>query len=659
MSVETFLREAVMILVASVAVVLLSRRLRVPTIVGLLATGIVIGPSGLRLVAEVEQVEVFAEIGVIFLLFSIGLELSLARLREVGRAFLLGGSLQTGATIAATAALALALGSSLPRAIFFGFVAALSSTAIVLKLLAERHETESPQGRISLAILLFQDVLIVPMLVMTPVLAGQVDASLATVALRFAAALALVGLVFVLARRLMPWLLDHVVRTRSRELLVLGGLAVCLGLALLTAHVGLSLGLGAFVAGILLSESDYTHQVVADVTPFRDVFTSVFFVSVGMLLDVPFAVAHAPALAGLALGILGGKALLTGATVRVLGFPPRTAILVGLALAQIGEFSFVLTEVGRATGLVDDATYQHVLGAAILTMLLTPSLVGAAPGLAARWNGRRGPTHDAGTTPHEARLTPGHVIVVGYGLAGRSLARVLRSVELPYSVIELNGDVVKRARREGEPILFGDATRRDVLEAAGLSRAAAVVFVVSDLDAVRRSIALVRALAPRAHVVVRTRQQAHIEELTAAGADEVIAEELETAIEILTRVLRHLRIPRNVILAETRLLRGEEYRVLRFAARDPDVGRTLMQLLEAGTTDVFQLLPGSPHAGRTILDLDLRRRTGATLIAVVRGDVPHTSPPPDLVLHEGDLLVLVGSHAQIEAAFTLMESGEG
>lgn len=651
------LRESVTILAAAIAVLLLSNRLRVPSIVGFLLTGVLIGPSGLGLVPDTERVEMFAEIGVVFLLFSIGLEFSLERLKQIRRFFFLGGAVQALVTLGLIALLALPVGFPLPEAVFHGFLVTLSSTAIVLKLYADRRELDAPQGKILIGILLFQDFLIVPMIVLTPVLAGTVAASAASIVLRFAGSLALVGLVFVVARYLMPRLLHLMVRTRIREVLVLGALAVCLGMALLTDALEFSLALGAFIAGIIISESEYSHQVVAEVTPFRDVFNSLFFISIGMLLEVPFALAHPLPVLGLAGAILGVKTLAGGTAAALLGFPRRIVAIVALALAQVGEFSFVLLQVGQSQGLLDRSLYQTFIAASILTMLATPPLVAAAPRLGealGRWGRLAGAVQGQPEAAGETKGTRRHVIIVGFGVNGRNLARVLRAAHIPYRVLELDGEMVRRGLAEKEPILFGDATRREILEHAGIEEADVVVFAISDLEAVRRAIRLARALNPKVRIIVRTRQVDEVEELHRHGADEVIAQEFETSIEIFTRVLEHYHIPRNVIRAETRALRGEGYKMM----RSPSVTQlpeSFLDLLAAGTTEVFRLDEGSPAVGATISGLDLRRRTGVTVIAVVRNEASHPNPHPDLRLEAGDHLVLVGSHAAMEQAFELLE----
>jgi len=328
----------------------------------------------------------------------------------------------------------------------------------------------------------------------------------------------------------------------------------------------------------------------------------------------------------------------------------------------VGEFSFVLMEVGREHGLLAGERYQLLLAAAVLTMIATPLLMGAAPRLAGAWERRwppgvTAPLATAGSGEERKSLSD-HVLIVGFGVGGRLLARVLREGGIRYLVLELNAATVRQARRDGHPILYGDASRREVLRAAGIERARVVVLVVSDPAAVRRSVPLARELNPGVRIVVRTRRVDEIEELRRLGADEAVAEEFETAIEVFTLVLQNYHVPRNVVRAQSRVLRGEGYRTLRAPALGRGVSESVLGALEAGTTDVFRVEPASPAAGRTLRELDLRRETGATVLAVVRGERPISNPAPDTALDAGDDLVLVGSHAEIDRAFDLLGGRE-
>jgi monovalent cation:H+ antiporter-2, CPA2 family len=326
---------------------------------------------------------------------------------------------------------------------------------------------------------------------------------------------------------------------------------------------------------------------------------------------------------------------------------------VALGLAQIGELSFVLLEVGREQGLIAAPLYQQLIGVAVLTMAAAPAQVAAAGWFSRWWERRRG--GDGGEPPGDEAEPRGHVVIVGLGPVGQTLARVLRASGVPYTAIDLNGETVQRARAAGEPVVYGDASRREVLLAAGADRAQVVVFVLSGIDALRASLPLARSVSPAAELIVRAPREAQVDELREAGADTVVAEEFETSIEILTRVLRFYHVPRNVILAETKLLRGGEYRMMREPSTGFATPATLLRVLAAGTTDLFQVVEGSPLAGSTLAEVDLRRRTGATVLAVVREGEAITNPGPELRFAAGDVLVLVGSHADVEQAFTVLE----
>ena len=647
-----YLFDLVVLFGASTLVIALSHRLRVPPLVGYLLTGMLVGPHGLALIDETEHVEVFAEFGVVFLLFIIGLELSVERIKSLSQVILRGGPMQTGMTIAMVAAISMLAGVDILHSFYYGFLVALSSTAIVLKLYSDRREIEAPQGRISMGILLFQDFMIVPMLLLIPFLAGTATGSPSDVLVKFGSGLAVISVVFVCAWWMVPWLLHKLARTRIRELLVIGSLFLCLGAALLTEHFGFSAALGAFVAGILISRSPYHHQVVAETMPFRDVFNSIFFISVGMLLQLRF-VAEFPLLIGVvALGLLVLKAVIVFVTVYLMKYPMRTAIITALGLAQIGEFSFVLIRAGYAQGLINEQAYQTVIAASVMTMILTPLLFVLAPRIAARIIRK----HDVSLDKSEAKgVLKNHVIVVGFGLNGKHLVRVLRSTHTSYLVLDLDPLRVQKAKAAGESVMFGDASRRDILEAAGIEQAQLVVFAITDPKAVRTGIALARKLNPRIYQIVRTRQLTEIEDLQECGADEVIAEEFETSIEIVTRVLARLHVPGNIVRTESRLLRAGGYSMLREPKRMKGISTTVAKALEKGLTESYILTEEHEAVGKTIEELDLRRLTGTTIIAVVRGDQPVVSPPPDIKLNRGDILVLVGSHEAIESAFDLLD----
>lgn len=649
----TLLGQFVVLLAVAVAVTFVSHRLRVPPVVGFLITGVLIGPSALGLIGDPEQVEILAEIGVVALLFTTGLEFSLARLRLLRRPFLVGGSLQSLGTIAVVSAISLLNGVPPERALFFGFVITLSSTAIVLKLLTDWRQIDSPHGRISVGILIFQDFLVVPMIVLTPLLAGRGRASIPTVVLRFGAGLVVLAVAVLAARFLIPKLLAALARTRVREIFILGSLFLVLGMALLTNTLGFSTALGAFLAGILLAESEYSHQIFADVVPFRDLFSSVFFISIGMLLDFHVVMDEPLRILLLAGGIIVLKAAIVGAIVLAMRFPLRTALIAAFTLAQIGEFSFVLLTLDGAVDLIGRTAFQSFIGASVVTMMLTPLLISFAPGLSSKIE-RFAPVPSEGEAPGPEN----HVVVVGYGVNGRNLAGVLREVGIPHLVIELDGQRAELARADGSRALYGDAGRPEILELAGVRRASVAVFGFADAAAVERGIRFARSMNRTLHIIVRTRLVSEIEALYGAGADEVVAEEFETSIEIFTRVLQRLHVPRNVIEAETRVLRGDSYEIFRAPHAGKRISESVLDLLTAGATEIFLVRENGSLPGRTLIELGLREKTGTSVIAVARGQQAFPSPDPSFVLQAGDQMILIGGHAQIEEAFRFLEELE-
>ena len=656
--------DLLIILLVSVPVAFLCLRLNLPLLVGLMLTGIAIGPSGFGLIKEISAIEVLAEIGVMLLLFTIGLEFSIKRLSEMKRLVLIGGGLQIIITTAATAGAAMLFGRSISQSIFFGFLVALSSTAIVLKSYVDRNETDAPHGRAGIAILLFQDISIVFMLLAVPMLGGEDIVTFTSIVINLGSSLVALAVLVLAAWFLLPKFLKQVVHLRSPEAFILTVVLFCLGMSWVTSHFGLSLALGAFIAGMVLADSDYNHQVTSEVLPFRDVFNSLFFVSIGMLLSVTALLGNIGTVAILVLGLILGKALIVWSIVRMLGYPQRIATMTGLGLAQIGEFSFVLAKSGQSANLLPETDYQTFLAASIMSMIATPFLISAAPriGFFVQSLLKDGTVADVENTEEDIHLTSSgglqqHVIIVGYGLNGRNLARVLRAVGVPYVILELNADVVRRAKGKGEKINFGDATRREVLLHAGIERAWSLVLAMSDPAAARRTVDVAHRLNPDLHIIVRTRYVSEITELFELGANEVIPEEFETSIEIFSRVLHRYGIPRTTIEQQIARIREQGYEMLRSAAVPPSISVATLDLA-AASTESITLDDTSPVVGRNLGELNLRGESGATVIAVVRNGETKISPGANYELKVGDTVVLLGSAKKLGRAIDIMKPQE-
>jgi CPA2 family monovalent cation:H+ antiporter-2 len=649
----TILRELIILLAVSLPITFLFHKMKLPALVGFLITGVLIGPHGSAFITETSVVERLAEIGVVLLLFTVGLEFSLADIMRSGRQLLLGGGLQLLLTIGAVAAIAFAFRYPIQQDIFFGFLASLSSTAVVLKMYTDRAELDTAHGRLSTGILLFQDMAVVPLMLLLPVL-GQAGSASGITPLSVLASLgkAIIGLVavFLTARKVVPYLLHHVIRLRNREIFFLLVVLLCLGTAWITFSFGLSLALGAFLAGLIISESEYSHHIVSDILPFRDYFSSIFFISVGMLLQVRYLVDHFPMLMGLTTSLALIKTALVVVTALLLGYPLRSALLAGLALAQVGEFSFLLAKQGEPFGLISGDVFQAFINTSILTLVATPFIMQIAPWFADRL---RILAPEAPDQPSICALT-GHTIIAGYGLNGRNLARTLKATHIPYTVLEVNVDTIRKARDEGEPIIYGDITREDVLVRAGAPCARVIVFAISDFAATRLAIRHIRRLNPSVFVLVRTRYAAEVDELLKLGADQVIAEEFETSIEIFSRVLHQYHIPGNIIANQINLVRFGGYQMLRGVSLDQEKISRIAALFAAATVDNIQIQPEHPARDRTLQELDIRRTTGATVIAIVRNAEAVTNPGPFFRLATDDILVLLGSHQELDKAADLL-----
>lgn len=654
--------DLLIIFLVSVPVAYICLRLKLPLLIGLMLTGIAIGPSGFGLIREIAAVEVLAEIGVMLLLFTIGLEFSIKRLGEMKRLVLIGGGLQIIVTTAATAGAAMLFGRSPSQSIFFGFLVALSSTAIVLKSFVDRNETDSPHGKAGIAILLFQDISIVFMLLAVPMLGGEDIVTFTSIILDLGTSLLALAILVLAAWFLLPKFLKQVVQLRSPEAFLLTVVLFCLGMSWVTSHFGLSLALGAFIAGMVLADSDYSHQVASEVLPFRDVFNSLFFVSIGMLLSVAALVANIGSVVLLVLALILGKAIIIWAIVRILGYPQRIATMTALSLAQIGEFSFVLARAGQGAGLLPDSDYQSFLAASIISMIATPFLISVSPrfGFFIQRFLKDGRVADVDNSEEDIHLTSSgglqqHVIIVGYGLNGRNLARVLRAVGVPYVILELDAEVVRRAKAKGEKINFGDATRREVLLHAGVERAWSMVLAMSDPAAARRTVALACRLNPDLHIIVRTRYVAEITELLELGANQVIPEEFETSIEIFSRVLHRYGIQRSVIEQQIAKIREQGYEMLRSPALASSSLNVAKIDLDGASTKTITLDENSPVVGKNLGELELRGKSGATVIAVIRDGETKISPGAHYKLNAGDVVILLGSAKKIGRAVAIIQ----
>ncbi|MEB3236347.1 MAG: cation:proton antiporter [Candidatus Sericytochromatia bacterium] len=657
------LDQLALVALVAVGVTALLARLRWPTTAGLLAAGALVGPYGLAWAHSAEAIEVLAEMGVVLLLFSIGLEFSLARLKDILRQVAVGGLLQVALTTAVTTGLAACLGVAWPKAVLLGFVMALSSTAIVLRALSDRRELDAPHGRFIVGTLLFQDLCVVPMVLVIPLLAGSSGPSTplapwTELGWVLARATLLVAGTILASRLVIPRLLAFVDGSNSREVFLLAILGLCTGAAWLTAQFQLSLALGAFLAGMMVAETEHGHRALGEILPLRDAFVSLFFVSLGMLFE-PAMLTREPVLVGsLLVAFLMGKGILATLAAMAMRFPSRIAWLAGVGLAQFGEFGFVLIRVAQEEGVVTRAETAPWLTAGILSMVLTPLLARMAPHITAgerllsgleRLLGARG-IDELAESP-----TPlaDHVIVVGMGLAGRLTTQALQASHLPVVVLELNSDRVKSGRALGLPVYYADATSPEALDHAGLTRARMVVLLMNDLQAAQRVVSSVRRLAPTVPIVMRTRFLLERDPLLRLGAQDVVAEEVEGAVEVIARVLRWMGVPRPLIGSRVQAIRTGAHPARRLGTGPLDV-----DLDEAPSDEDLQMLSvrveeDSRIAGKPARHLLDRVGNELRIVACRRDGNLMRDMPAEYRFAVGDLVYLVGPREALARGYQI------
>jgi CPA2 family monovalent cation:H+ antiporter-2 len=636
----------------ALALVVVLARLRVPSIVALMLAGVVAGPAGIRVIKTPEEVEMLSEIGIVLLLFTVGLDFSLTAMRQIWRTILSAGALQIVGTAAVVAtALAVILDVPVKLALFIGLFVALSSTAIVLKGLAERNELASPHGRLTVGILLLQDLAIVVLLLLVPILSGRTPLSAVPMAL--ARALLAIAAVAGASRLVLPALLRFVTASRRREAFPLAILVASVGTAWLGSQIGLSMAVGAFLAGLMLAESEFSHQAFAEVRPVRDVLSGLFFISLGMLIDLKVVLDHLPLVLAVAAAIIVGKAAVaTGSLVASMS-PIRVAVTAGIGLAQVGEFSFILGRAGVDSGLLPPAMWQTLLGASVATMVATPSLLAIAPSVAS-WirSSDRTRRPETGGIPHLSK----HVIVLGFGVGGQLVARSMRDLGVPYLILELNGTTIRRAKAQGELIFYGDATSRESLHAAGVPDALAIVSMLSDPDAAERMVKVAREMSPTIPIVVRTRYRLEADRLLAHGATVAVAEELEASLEVLAQLLARLQVAGNVIETLLEVFRRESVSIRPVRAPRAML-QSLPEAIQQMPISTYRLDEGKWAIGRSLTEINLRASTGASILALQRGASYLTALSPDERLQEGDVLYMVGDDSDILLARQLLSEG--
>ncbi len=650
------LKDIVIIFALSTFVNFIFTRIRIPAIIGYLLTGVIAGPHLLGLISSPENVETMAEIGVILLMFTIGLEFSLNHLLNIRKLVFLGGFMQLLLTAGVTMLTARVFHFEWTESLFIGFLTALSSTAVVLKLLQERSQLTTHYGKTIVGILIFQDIILIPLLLFTPMLGGatpDVGHDLLILMLKT------VGIMIFLwfgTKWLMPKVLRLIAMTRSHELFLMSLLLICLAVAMLTHELGMSLAFGAFLAGLMISDTEYSHSAFGNLIPFKDVFTSFFFVSIGMLLDLGFVAANPWLVIGAVVLVVVIKALVAGLTAFSLGLTFFGTVVVGLSLAQVGEFSFILAGLGLMHDIITPKHYQLFLAVAITSMALSPLMIQVSKPLANLILRLPLPPKIVnGLFPLRQVEIPEiskHTVLIGKDSRAINLSSMIRSMGLPFTSIVFDTDLARREMEKGNLTVFGDATFEPVLRQAFVHTAELVVVSVGNLITALSIVEHIRTLNKHAHVIVRTRHVTDIEELYRLGANQVIPEEFETAIDFFERILGKYLIPRMDIERAIARTREDNYGTFRDSGKVggysllKDIPEIEIAAVRVGEKTVF--------AGKTIAETAMRKTCGVTMVAIKHGDTVIPNPEPATTVHGNDIAYLLGKPEMIAIATDLL-----
>jgi CPA2 family monovalent cation:H+ antiporter-2 len=641
--------DIALILVAALLGGVVAQRLGLPLILGYILAGVVVGPNtGGPTVGEVHDIELLAEIGVALLLFTIGLHFSLDELAPVRRVAVVGTAIQMSLTAAFGYGLGRLLGFGWQEAVWFGALLSLSSTAVVLKTLSEQGVMGTLSSRVIIGMLIVQDLAVVPLIILLPEL-GSIGEGLSDLGVAALRAAIFIAFMVIFGRRVLPWLMARIAGWNSRELFLISVVAIGLGVGYGTYLFGLSFAFGAFVAGMVLSQSDYSHQALADVEPLRDVFTMLFFVSVGMLLDPAFLLGNAGVVALVVFLVLALKGLLFAGVVRAFGYGNIVPFAVGLGLFQVGEFSFVIARVGIEAEAISQRSYSIMLTTAVVTMALTPFATRLAPWLYGRWR-ERFPREVLRTFNLPERGLRDHVVIAGYGRVGTFVAHLLGRLEQPFVVVDSNPGRTDEAGEAGYPTIFGDAGAEPVLEAAGVRRAQLVIITVPDPVGARLVVERVRTINPNVHVVARSSTVEQLEELGRLGVYEAVHPESEAGLELGRQALNHLGVGAGDIQRFADEVRRELYAPITRQDADDDLLAQLRRASREIETEWVRLPEGDTVVGKSIGELQIRSSTGASIVAVVRGEEVMPNPGPEVALQAGDLVGVLGTPDQ-RAAF--------
>lgn len=642
------LRDIVVLILCSAAVLVLFSKMGVPSILGFILTGIIIGPSGFHLISNTTAIELFAEVGVMLLMFTVGLEFSLSAIRKMRFEALVLGSLQMGLTMILMTGISIMFGLKIYEAILIAFVVSMSSTAIVMKLLQDQRKIRTPYGKIMVGILLFQDICLVPLMIFTPFLVPLRENNSPDILWNLMKSFVLIAVIFMAVKFLLPRILDFILHFRVREIFLPLVLALCFGLALLTSNLGFSLAMGSFIAGMILAESHYLYEIETEIKSLRNIFLSLFFVSIGMLPDLDYFFDSAFQILAGAGGIIGVKTIIVFLILYFAKYPVNISLFTALGIAQIGEFSFLLLNLAKELGILSAGSYQYLLSVTIVSMLTTPLLLYAGSKVV-NVKILKEKIKSSGTFP----ALQDHVVIGGFGMNGQLLAKIFKALDIPFSVIEINPATVKKFREQGENIMFGDITRADNLAHLQIEKAAMFVIAISDPEATLKAIEIGRNMNKNMRIIVRSDFFSQIKEAYRRGADAVVSQDFEAAIQISSQILKYFGISTRFIRIQNELLRKHQYGFfMEKEDEEPDFKLTEMAAISE-LCELYLVRSGHPLIGKTVKELDFTlngRYLNVRIIGVVRKDELLRKVRSDFVLQEHDTLILYGEQGRMEDA---------
>lgn len=652
----SILKDIVIIFALSTVVNLIFTRFKIPTVVGYLLTGIIAGPHLLSLVSEGHKIELIAEIGVVLLLFTIGMEFSLQHLLRIRKRAFVGGFLQVSVTAGAFLIASRVFGMNWQGGIFIGFLASLSSSAIVLKILQERSELTSNYGRTVLGILIFQDLLLAPLLLFTNLLAdNSMDLQKELLALTLKVII-IIGLVYAGNRWLLPKLLHLIALTKNQELFMMSIFLICFAIALLTSKFGMSLAFGAFLAGLMISESEYSYNAFGNFQPIKDVFASFFFVSIGMLLDISFVIDNYQLVILSVILLLVIKTIIAGGTGFIMGHTLQGTVLIGLALSQVGEFSFVLAKIGFDKSILSDYYYHLFLAVAVITMALTPFLFYLSKPLVNSLLKLKLPkVVIEGLFPLKEIDIPdfkNHLVIIGKDASAIKLSKMVQLNNLQHISIIFDPSLAREKMNDGDTVVYGDAVNEPILRKAHVDTADIIVISIGSLIPSMAIIEKVRLINKNAFIIARGTLIENVEMLYKAGADQVLPEKLEIAIDLLNRILVKRLLPQKEVNRILTHIRNTSLGV--FSEKDMINQPSLLDEFPNINISAVNVESGSQVENKSLLEIDLRKKTGATLLAIRRGSDIIEHPVPETVFQSNDIAYLLGNPEQINFASELL-----